>query len=210
MNKFLTTSALLLLLVTQAFSYSVTSPVSQQHPDGEEHAVYAVVVEKLFAGNKVAFDTQSPINLLVIQNQTAVDSIDDWILAENLSGDFGDHVRHWLSTMPQEAVEDYRIKNKESRRLTGDLSLKIEHVLVEKDELDQYRKGGRWEDFYKVYPGSGGFISFSRVGFDSKGGQAIVYFEHWCHRVCGSGIYLLLNKDREGWKVTKVSRAWIS
>jgi hypothetical protein len=210
MSKLITTSTLLLLLAAQPLPYRTVSTLSQDSLDDEEYVVYAAVIERLFAGDKVSFDTQSPVKLLVIKDHTGVDRNGDRLLAQDLSGGVGDYVRQWTSALSQEAVQDYRIKNNESHQLKGGFSLKIKHVFVQREELEQFLKEGRWEEFYKKYPVSGGFISFSRVGFNREKNEALVYFEHWCGGLCGSGIYLQLKKGEQGWKVSKVDRAWIS
>ena len=209
MSKFITTTTLLLLLAAHVFSYH-TASLNRHSPSDEEYVVYAAVIERLFAGNKVSFDTQSPVNLLVIKDQTSVDRSGDRLLTKNFSADVGDYVRQWASALSQETIEDYRIKNNESHQLKDNFSLKVKHVLVQREELEQFLKEGRWEEFYKKYPDSRGFISFSRVGFNREMNEALVYFEHWCGGLCGSGIYLQLKKEDEGWRVFKVERAWIS
>jgi hypothetical protein len=71
-------------------------------------------------------------------------------------------------------------------------------------------KESRWEEFYVKYPASGGFISLSQVGLNAEMNEALVYVEHWCHRLCGIGVYVLLSKDDEGWRVVKKHGAWVS
>lgn len=211
MNRFYTSSALILLLAIHALSHRVPTHAPPRAPGEEENAVYAAVIERVFdKDRRYKYHAPGPLALLVIKAETALDSMGDRILAEDLSGDFGDSIRHWRSTLPREAVEDYRIKNRESRRLTGDLNLQFKHVLVEKDELEHYRKAKRWDEFYEKYPESNGFLSFSRVGFDSKKTQAVVYLEHWCNELCGYSYYLVLGKDKEGWKVNRLDTGWVS
>jgi hypothetical protein len=40
--------------------------------------------------------------------------------------------------------------------------------------------------------------------------QALVYIEHGCGGLCGTGHYVLLEKGVDGWKVIKRSMVWIS
>jgi hypothetical protein len=205
MKKFLTASALALLLAPQTFSTQVASPARLHLPNEEEYAVYSAVISKLFAGNKVTFDTQSPVNLLVIKNRT----VDDHPLMENLD-DHWRYVARGLSPISQDTIAAYKARNREPRQLEDAFKLPIKNVLVEEKELDRFRREGGWEEFYKKYPESGGFISFSQVGFNPERSQALVYFEHWCGGLCGSGLYLLLEKSEGGWKVAKAHRSWIS
>ncbi len=205
MNKFLISPVMVLLSAAPPFSNGVASP-TRLHPfDSEEYAVYAAVISKLFAGNKVTFDTQSPVNLLVIKNRT----VNDHPLMENLN-DHWRYVAERLSPISQDTIDAYKAQNKEPVQLEDAFKLPIGHVLVDEKELEQFRRGRGWEEFYQKYPESGGFLSFSRVGFNPERSQALVYFEHWCGGLCGSGMYLLLEKGEGGWKVTKVHGSWIS
>ena len=205
MNKFFTSLVMISLLVIQTPPFCMAIVAPQEVPS-EDYAVYGAVIEKLFAGNKVTFDTQSPVKLLVIRNRTLAESHP---LLKNQE-DRWEYTINQLSPISQDTIASYKSQNKESRLLKDSFNLKIRHVLVEDDSLNRTLKEGRWEEFYGQYPDSGGFISFSHVGFNSEMNQALVYFEHWCQRLCGSGIYVLLDKDKDGWKVTKLHRAWIS
>ena len=73
-------------------------------------------------------------------------------------------------------------------------------------------KGGvnGWEKFYKRFPDSGGIVGVSRVGFNLETNQALVYVEHGCGDLCGTGHYMLLDKGESGWKVAKRYMSWIS
>lgn len=203
MKKFLTSLTLILLLVIQ------TTPganAAAQEVSSENYAVYGAVIEKLFANNKVTFDTQSPVKLLVIRNRTLDENHP--LIKRQVYG--WEYTVKQLSPLSPDTVFDYKAQNKESRPLKDSFNLKIKHVLADDELVSRILKQGRWEEFYRQYPDSGGFISFSQVGFNSEMSQAIVYFEHWCQRLCGSGFYVLLDKDKEGWKVTKRHRAWVS
>jgi hypothetical protein len=205
MNKFLTSFALIFLLVTLNSLFR-TANAAPQPVNNDRRAVYAAVIEKLFAGNKVTFDTQSPVRLLVIRNRT-LDENHPLLKRHEYSWEY---TINQLSPISPETIFAYKAQNKESSPLKDPFNLKIKHVLVEDELLSRILKGGRWEEFYQKYPDSGGFISFSQVGFNSEMNQALVYFEHWCQSLCGSGIYVLLDKGKDGWKVTKRHRSWIS
>lgn len=204
MRKILTALPLIILIAALSQPFCLASVKAEAN--GEECAVYAAAVKKLFYGNKVTFDTQSPVSLLVVKNRTISEShipFDD-------PKEYWEYVARELSPISQETITAYQEQNRESRILDDSFGLPIRHVLVDEAELDAIRKEHRWDEFYKKYPDSGGFIAFSRVGFNSGKNQALVFFEHWCHQLCGSGIYLFLSKDERGWKVTKMYRAWIS
>ena len=211
MVRFLASAAMVLLLAAPALSQRVTTHALVQAPDGDENTVYSAVIEGVFDSSRgYKYHAPGPLALLVIRAETALDSMGDRVTGERFAGDSGNFLKHWRSTLPQEAVEDYRLKNREPRRLSDALSLKFKYVLAESYELEQVRKAKKWDEFYEKYPDSNGFISLSRVGFDSAKSRAIVYLEHWCHELCGYSYYLVLSKDKEGLKVTKLDTGWVS
>src|SRR5215217_7791371 len=108
-------------------------------------------------------------------------------------------------TLTAGVARDYRARNKESVRLKESFQLNIKYVLVDKKEIEKIFNGGRWEEFYKRYRDSGGFISLSRPGFNPAMNQALVYIAHACGGLCGTGHYVLLEKSVDGWKVIKRS-----
>lgn len=53
--------------------------------------------------------------------------------------------------------------------------------------------------FEKLFPGAGGIISFSRVGFNSELDEAVVSTSFVCGGLCGSGWRRFLKKRRGRW-----------
>jgi hypothetical protein len=171
-----------------AFAYGA----QQADPKKEETAVYLAVLTEMF----------SEIPLLVIRQETVKDSFLE----------FGDWQNSKQSPAPsQEAVEDYNTRNKESRHFRS-LDIKTKHVFLEQKEYDQIFKNGvaGWKEFYEKYPDSGGYIGFSRVGFDAELSQALVYVVQGCGGKCGTGRYVLLKKDGGAWKVVTERLLWTS
>ena len=111
-----------------------------------------------------------------------------------------------------DTMSDFKAKNEKLALLERRLDLKTPCVFVSKDELDAIFNekmgiledmGAGWRRFYERYPGAPGFIDFSRVGFDSKKEQALVYlaFEH--DYMGGSTRFLVLSKAGKSWEVQK-------
>jgi hypothetical protein len=83
--------------------------------------------------------------------------------------------------------------------------------LIEKQEIEKIFKGrGWWAESYKRYPDSVGLIVLSRVGFNAARNQAMVYIQHVCGGLCGTGHYVLLEKNADQWRVVKESMVWVS
>ena len=63
--------------------------------------------------------------------------------------------------------------------------------------------GTFWSDFYARYPGSRGYISFSRPGYDSSRTHALVSYGHTCGGLCGDWGFVLLERRGEQWVVLR-------
>ena len=61
-----------------------------------------------------------------------------------------------------------------------------------------------WSGFYRKYPGSGGYLQVSAVGFDSARTRAMVYMAHHCGGLCGGGTHYLLEKIDAAWRKAKI------
>ena len=67
-----------------------------------------------------------------------------------------------------------------------------------------------WDNFYKQFPGSSGFIKVSLPAFSSAGDKAFVLVERGCRLLCGQGLYIRLQKEGGSWKVSGIETAWIA
>lgn len=202
---------LIALLVPALLVISVGLVRSRQASDqsgipAEEYAVYGAVIGDMFAGDKATFDTQSKVKILVIEDRT-VSAVSDGIARENEA----EKLKQGFSPIiSQETIDDYLAKNAKSHQFTKSLDLKLEYTLVPKEKIKQIFEELSWDEFYRQFPDSGGYIALSRVGLNSRGDQAFVYRRHMCGGLCGSGHYLALVKKNGEWAVQKKFMSWIS
>src|SRR5205085_4160373 len=132
--------------------------------------------------------------VLVIKDKTEA-----W---ESFGGDdnpesFYEELKQSSDELLAETVDDFRARNKQAQRLRPRFDVKVKYLLVGAEEIDGFfEKQGvaGWKSFYEKYPKSGGFVNFSRVGFNHAGTQALVYQGHSCGGLCGGGSYLLFTK----------------
>jgi hypothetical protein len=124
-------------------------------------------------------------------------------------------------TAAKETLQDYDQKNKSSIPLDSKFSLRVPLVLMseaERDRIFQVKGKGEkrsgnpkgFEEFYRLYPKSPGFVTLSRVGFDAVRTQALVYVGYLCGGLCGDGKFFLLVKEGGVWKIQHVAMTWIS
>lgn len=191
MKKHLLLTAIVLLI-----TYPVPGTPSPVGTSAEEYAVYSAVIANMF---------ETKVEFLVIQDATATD------FTEDHSKQHDPYFRRMFPTLAKGVVKDYTAKNNKPVRLKDSFKLNIKHVLVDKQEIVKIFKGpGSWEDFYKRYPDSSGLIVLSRVGFNPAMNQAMIYIEHSCGGLCGTGHYVLLEKTSDNWRVVQQIMVWVS
>ena len=191
MNKHLLLTAIVVLLTCPVQGTPRTVDKS-----AEEYAVYSAAIANMF-------ETRS--KLLVIQDATNTDFTEPNSKLDDQS------FRRLFPTLAEGVVKDYKAKNNRPVRLKDSFKLNVKHVLVDEQEIVKIFKGsGSWDDFYKRYPDSGGLIVLSRVGFNAAMNQTMVYIQHACGGLCGSGHYVLLEKNADQWRVVKESMVWVS
>jgi hypothetical protein len=69
---------------------------------------------------------------------------------------------------------------------------------------------GYWRTYYAAYPRSYGATRLSAIGYDQSVENALVYVEHGCGGLCGSGNIVLLHREQGRWRVVKIEMTWVS
>ena len=89
--------------------------------------------------------------------------------------------------------------------------LPLHYQLVAPEKIGEvFSHGGWWEDYYKKYPESQGYLAVSRVGFSPDGKHALFYVTNNCGAKCGTGAYVVMEKSGLVWIVVKEVLVWIS
>jgi hypothetical protein len=185
---------------------------SAQAQNGEEYRAYEAVLGHMFKGGVTRFDMNAKIDKIVLRSRTRSEYASDG------SKENWEQVQNRLKGLREETISGYESARKTEVELKPDLNIPFEYTLITDAQLAKIfppprgidREIAQWLDFYKAYPNSAGHNSLSRVGFDKAGTQALVYFVNWCGIVCGTGTYLLLEKDEKGWAVSQTAGIWIS
>jgi len=173
----------------------------------EEYRVYDAMIKTMFAGDKVTFDTQAKVRQLIIRERTKTQ------YAFSDKGENWTQVKYRLPKLTDELIADYETKVKTERKLKRSFDIALQYTYMSAKEHAEFflpRTKDGWPEFYKKYPDSGGYISFSNVGFNKARDQALVYFVHWCGSLCGTGHYVILTKAKNGWQVDTIGMVWIS
>ena len=169
----------------------------------EEYAVYSALLNEI----KINPNDGKEVTLLVINDRTE---------GPNKSC-FPEEVARWNDRIKENELkplfENLIEKNKGSKSLDRNFKVNKKYVLLNEQNFSIIFKGKDfegWDDFYKKYPASSGYITFSQVGFDSDGTKAVIYRETVCGSLCGYGGYVLLSKDNGAWKEIADYGCWIS
>lgn len=197
------TGAILAILIMAAFTYGQSS---------EDYKVYDAVVRHMFRDGITRFDMNAKVDQIVIRDRTH----SDYALSPNK--EFWENVKILLGSLSDETIAGYEHARKIEIDVKAKLDIPFKYSLVSSEQVRKIFDSGtdfvptidQWTRFYEIYPKSGGYNSFSRVGFDKKGRQALVYFVNSCGSLCGTGTFVLLEKGENDWVVRSTARIWIS
>ncbi len=112
------------------------------------------------------------------------------------------------------AVKDFANQYRNPRVLTRSIPIQTSYQLVPKQEVASiFKSGGGWDTFYQRYPSSGGFYTFSAIGFDPQKHHAVVNMHLSCGLLCGYGKPHFLEKKDGRWQEVSVNAkvtTWVS
>jgi hypothetical protein len=162
---------------------------TEQSTTNEEYAVFSAAIESIYVHDQTS--------LIAIENYTFPKSS----LSEDWSKESQFVIQH-LPMLSQEMLNDFQIKNSESRKLESSFVLSAKYFLVDEEESKGiYQSGNGWIDFYKRHPKTDGIIRLSRVGFNHGFNQALLYIRNQSSFNIGQGYYILLVKKHNAWVI---------
>jgi len=112
----------------------------------------------------------------------------------------------------RDAIANFKTNNSRRWLLQRQFELSGPYELVSSDTIKATFRGGEqsrtegahpldsgWKAFYARYPGSGGFIVLSAVGFNKDKTRAVVYSGASCGSLCGAWSFHLFKKVDGKW-----------
>ena len=203
---------LLSFFLVRSLTVGILAQSLPTNVQSEEYQVYDAAIRKMFAGDKVTFDTQAKLKQILIRDRTITD------YASGSKKENWQQVKIRIPKLAEDTIAGYETNLKGPTDLKPNFDLPLKYYLLTSKECETIFTNPNnmdpatddWSKFYIKYPESGGYISLSNVGYNKARDQALVYFVHWCGMLCGTGNYLLLSKDETGWKVDTVAMIWIS
>ena len=70
--------------------------------------------------------------------------------------------------------------------------------------------GTKTNEFEARFPNNFGFFVVSHVGLNLGKTEALLYVNHFCGGLCGSGDYVLMRKVNGVWHIVDRYRTWVS
>lgn len=158
----------------------------------EEYAVYDAIINDLYI--------KEDVKIIVLREQT----IDFLHSGDDLEVPMK-YVKNKFPKLANDTLNDFLTRNGHTHILENEFKLRVPCVLISEE---QYREvwntvDGRfgWTEFYNKHPGAQGIAALSRVGFNNKKDQALVYLGNSPSTMGGQSYYVLLEKQGGNWKV---------
>lgn len=152
--------SLLIFIALTTASYGGGDQPDRATVEKWEYEVMSNLIDSYYGGD---------FELLLIDEQT-----EPWCIRGQIGGLRGE----WLD-LKAETIDSLIVRNGCSVPLRNKLSISSKYRLMSRDSYHEILKAGNgpdWDNFDTLYPESPGFLVISRVGFDSKYEQALVYF----------------------------------
>lgn len=173
---------------------AVAPAQSQPTPRADEYAIYTVVLNEMFVHDD---------SYVLINDRTSTKAI---LPIKQTLRSGARQMRAGLSIQLQ---NDFATNNQARYRIEKRFDLPVKTILLDQAEIDRLIGNGEWIEFLKTYPGHG-VIEFSRVGFNLRKDQALVYAASQGGPKSGSGFLILLSKRNNGWVIDQKVFVWLS
>jgi len=221
-NLNMTTCWRLRAVIVGSFLFSL-SAIAQSPPNEKsdasvteaEYEVFSAFISQSFVGSAGEDRIGKSVSQIVIENHTQSDKqdLDDFLDPDDPppGGSVEKYLRKEAPSLRAVTVSNYHRANEKQAELSPRFHLPLKCQLVSAEKIGAIVKGpGDVGEFYKQYPGAQGHMWLSRVGFSSDGKQALFYVGNWCGGKCGTGSYVVMEKQGATWRIAKEVFIWMS
>lgn len=141
------------------------------------------------------------------------------VILENTSAGIGDptpqemrqQLQDTFQNISDDTIKSFVERNAEPVQLSAEMELGVDYVLLSEEELAEISSQPDWgEALAERYPGSYGYLIFSRVGFNRTLDQAVIYVGNVAGPLMGSGDIFLMEKVNGEWVIKEQFMLWIS
>jgi len=188
------------------------APAADLAPD--EYSVFSGYLADTFNRKEKERNSEQPSKLIFFNMTQSGD--DDLLPDENGHPipweKTAESLRQKAPVLQQTTVNSFRKANAQQAFVHRSLRSPIGYELVDSAELDSMFKkgGGDWLAYYKRYPRASGVVTWSRVGFNADGTQALFYESYRCGGLCGTGRYMVMEKKNGSWVIGTDIVVWVS
>lgn len=197
LNELIMPLTLALGLVVAAMTSGCVRP-SMVDRQTEEYAVYSGLIN--------SFQSEPGVDLLLVANQTTP------TVSRDREFDEKAFIKYQLpDTTAKETLNDYQLIDSQPLNIANRFAINRRYILLSNQEARSYFENSDTRlRLQEKYPTSSGRIMMlSRVGFNRRMNEGLVYAWAYCGADCGGGGYYLLRKEDGAWKV-KEKKLWIS
>lgn len=186
------------------------APASDLTPD--EYNLFSAYVTELQGGKNKGRDGKQVAKLIAVNMTLSGD--DDLLPDENghpVPWDkTAESLRKKAPALQQTTIDSFRAANFQQAFIHHSFRFPIDYELVDSAQLNSMFKknGGGWNAYYKQY--GSGMVTWSRVGFNADGTQALFYESYRCGGLCGTGRYMVMEKTSGGWVIGANIVVWVS
>ncbi len=193
-------SASLVLILLVAIFSSARPADTQAEVSTDEYRVYDAVLAKLYPDTKASakdgaaeFVILSPTTVYLVNGSAEI--------SDQVIKDWTDHFRE----LSGETIVDYLTQRTRTAVIKPSFKLRFDYAVRDASGpwLSEATRQKKEMANYEV-------VRFSRVGFDRRGSEALVYMSYYCGPLCGHGGYFLLARIETQWRVTRVNWVWES
>lgn len=187
-------------LTVLCFLLIVQFCLAQNSIDAEEYAVYSDLLKNTYGDDPASqFAIEKNVRAHFTQNN-------------------GEYLVKKSSSIDINLIKSFNEQNKLPAEVQDQFNLKSKVNLLTETKLEVIFKPERsygetaeedWANFREKFQ-TFSLLSLSRVGFNKNRDKALVVLGSQYGWLGGDGFYYLLVRKREGWKVKKKVRAWIS
>ena len=150
----------IMIMAITAGLYGGKNDISPANIEQWEYEIMSALISSYYGND---------FELLLIDDHTEA-----WCIKEQLK-----ELRSEWVELKSETIDSLITRNNHSVPIKNKLSVDTKYQLMPRDSYYEILKAGGcpdWDHFDEVYPDSPGFMTISRVGFDSKYSQALIYF----------------------------------
>jgi hypothetical protein len=193
---------LILFLAFLPLAYFVIAPNSEK-ADREQYAVLSAYLQPGLTGYSHDLgDTKGTI--IILEDSVFSDQAIEKSKLQQYFFLVSATLRRTRS-LSRTTLANFLVANLRDRKFDKRFSISANYILASKQQTSKWPTA----EFYRMFPENYGYVTFSRIGFNSHLTEAFFYTEHLCG-LCGDGKFVHMRKVEGKWVIVEELGTWIS